>query len=634
MDNWVKFYSIDDLACGFEINNIIDNINVNYYDEITTIKELIISFNTLKYFVNQSFVIHIESKTIIKIDELSKKINMNIGKYLNSNKNNYINLFDELDVLYIDDYFEILEKYKIFECLENLDVFKNKENFNVLEILKFPLLVRYFDLSLKEHILEDSVYSECILNKFCKNWNIFLPQSLTHSDIIDLIEAYIDSEHPNINYLRDIINFPSNNEFKITDKIRLKATKREKTENDKLFKEGSGYQNSVSLRFLDDFEETIKFLTKGTNLEITVNENWIKENDDFPTLWNNFIYLFSIVNINGILLTVSNTNGGSSIEKIWNPKVNYMFWRNSIFVFWEMYVYVVVEGYISTLSKHNIKIENMIEWFFKSYLKDEFKIENFDIYLPLGDNSYFEKCRTIIPEIDKIFKQYNTYIENRNINQELIQISSFSYMTNQIASLNDKKYAYPVGDWFDNLSFLLFSDQSTIFYLKKFDDKYKNFFELVLNEDVKKSDFREHQINRIQILIDEKIIHVNNLGHFEFSDLSYILILKEFYSSDVISYWHKSVEYRNILDNLHKNNQIIYENTLLTRNEQDYFDYYLNRSKFTNSLDIRNRYLHGTNTNCNSEHKTDYYRVIKLLIYIVLKINDDITINIDIVNQS
>lgn len=69
---------------------------------------------------------------------------------------------------------------------------------------------------------------------------------------------------------------------------------------------------------------------------------------------------------------------------------------------------------------------------------------------------------------------------------------------------------------------------------------------------------------------------------------------------------------------------VVFENSLLTRNEQDYLDFYLNKSKFTNGYDIRNRYLHGTNVNDENQYESDYYSILKLIIIIILKINDDL----------
>ncbi len=78
---------------------------------------------------------------------------------------------------------------------------------------------------------------------------------------------------------------------------------------------------------------------------------------------------------------------------------------------------------------------------------------------------------------------------------------------------------------------------------------------------------------------------------------------------------------------------VTFESTLLSRNEQDYLDFYLNKSKFTNGYDLRNSYLHGTNVYDENQHQADYYSILKLLIIIVIKINDDLCLKEDLLTH-
>lgn len=84
-----------------------------------------------------------------------------------------------------------------------------------------------------------------------------------------------------------------------------------------------------------------------------------------------------------------------------------------------------------------------MEWFFKEYLKDELSVPNFEVYFPKKDNTYFEKFRKILPEMDRYFTYWNLFTDYGSIDQEMIKLSTFSYMTKQIKTLNSKKYVYP-----------------------------------------------------------------------------------------------------------------------------------------------------------------------------------------------
>jgi hypothetical protein len=67
---------------------------------------------------------------------------------------------------------------------------------------------------------------------------------------------------------------------------------------------------------------------------------------------------------------------------------------------------------------------------------------------------------------------------------------------------------------------------------------------------------------------------------------------------------------------------------LFSKPERDYFNYFLNKSEFTNGLDLRNSYLHGTQAKPDEiqKHEYAYFTYLKLLILTFLKIEDDLII--------
>ena len=97
-------------------------------------------------------------------------------------------------------------------------------------------------------------------------------------------------------------------------------------------------------------------------------------------------------------------------------------------------------SYVQILKKYEIRLEEVIEWFFKDYLLEEFKIANYVVKMPTSNSSYLEKCRAITPEIDRILKQYQYYIEDGEIDQELLQISSSHMFFENCKSIIGNKY--------------------------------------------------------------------------------------------------------------------------------------------------------------------------------------------------
>lgn len=455
-----------------------------------------------------------------------------------------------------------------------------------------------------------------------------LPPSLTNEEILRVLDDYIDSESDrvNINVLRKIIHFPTGKGLNITDKIKLHAKRKEKEEEEKIFSQDTGMQSSVSIQYQKGVNEEIQLnLTDNIrDISIVVTRDWIEENKDYPTLWNNFIFLFGVIDCNARLTTVSKKNEMSVIESLIRPSGDYLYKDSFAFNNKEMIANAQIYSYIQVLNVIDVRIEDMVEWFFNHYLSQEFSINDFVIKMPSESSSHFEKCRTILPEIDRIFKQYNILIEDGEIDQELIQISSSSIKTSEVQSFIENKYVYPLGEWYKTATFLLFSDQSSIFYLPDKEEKYKNFLDLIIRDNVKKKDFHEYQIRKMNWLFDNDLVIEDEEGFIKVANVETIFILKELYHEDVLNYYRCQPGLQGVINDLVERGIVIFENSLLTRNEQDYIDFYLNKSKFTNGYDIRNRYLHGTNDNNEEKYESDYYSILKIIIIIVLKINDDL----------
>lgn len=63
--------------------------------------------------------------------------------------------------------------------------------------------------------------------------------------------------------------------------------------------------------------------------------------------------------------------------------------------------------------------------------------------------------------------------------------------------------------------------------------------------------------------------------------------------------------------------------TLFTEPERDYLNYMLNKSEFSDGLDLRNKYIHSTYPQDEEEQKKDYITLLKLMILVITKINDE-----------
>jgi len=104
--------------------------------------------------------------------------------------------------------------------------------------------------------------------------------------------------------------------------------------------------------------------------------------------------------------------------------------------------------------------------------------------------------------------------------------------------------------------------------------------------------------------------------------------LKDLYDNEVGSFYHYPKEFQEEVLTM-KNEDIIYtESSLFSKSEQAYFNYFLNKSEFTNGLDLRNSYLHGTQASPKEveKHEMSYFIYLKIIVLTILKIEDDLEI--------
>lgn len=69
--------------------------------------------------------------------------------------------------------------------------------------------------------------------------------------------------------------------------------------------------------------------------------------------------------------------------------------------------------------------------------------------------------------------------------------------------------------------------------------------------------------------------------------------------------------------------KVVTSGTLFSKPEQDYLDYMLNMHKYSNGLDLRNRYCHGNNPIDEKVSESNYYQILKIMCLIIIKINDE-----------
>lgn len=637
----VKFYSIGDWSSGDELIKLESKLKC--FDKNKTdfdINEITEFFNINKYIENEVYLKSWDIDFINSLKDYNKVLKRIIGIFLSGISNlNILSIYKQCDIEYKEDFWELIETFSVYKRIDSntLENLLQEEAVSIYQLLKHQKLVEYYGESIKKYLINESSSAEIILDKYVmenrdRN-NIVIPKELTLIDKETIMVKFINSNNPNINYLEAISKVRGNDNFRVSDTIKLQARRRLKKEQDKLFDKSTGIRRDFSVICSKEIEEDVKYSYVNDKYEFIYSFKWIEENEDYNTLLNNFIFLFEFVDSNIRISLMSKKSEMSIIEKTFSTssrdsyKIGFLF--NS-----KHYLSIMqIQSYYEVLMSIGIRLEEIIKWFFEEYLLREFEMENFVINMPSDNTSFFEKCRFILPEMEFILKQYYTYVSDGYIDQEVLQISSNHLIYKDIPSLISRKYAYPFGSEFDIVTYYLFSDQCMLSYIKRLDEKYKTFYELLMNEDIYISDYNNRFISDLNWLKDNNYIIVNSIGKIEFSEINKIIVLKDLYMNEFINYNRYPKNFRDIIDDMNIKGMIKFEDKLFSKQESDYFNYYLNKSTFDNSLDLRNMYSHGTQPNPDDNfHKNNYFVFLRLLVLIIIKINDELLLRILLIN--
>jgi len=612
-----------------EIVKNFDNTKQDY-----TINEVIEFYNVTIYINNNLFLTKWSKEEVKLIKDSNKQFKTLVNKYFSSISGSDLGqTYENIDWNYKDNYWEINEKFNTFNAFTENEFIKfiNQNSPDLRNILCNKKTVSHFDTAVKDYIISNPMNTEVLIDNFEVHDNqyaLHLPKSLTIKDKELMIINYINSANPNLNYLRLIAIIQNNKDkLEISDKVRLAALKRTKEIESNIFSKSHGFNIKFSVKFKEQNDDVI-VNTNPTLFEVSYNSNWIRENSDYSTLLNNFIYLFEYADLQMRITLVNKISEMSTLQRIIFMRSQNSYNTGMVYAQKDNMSNLQFIGYYNQLEWIDIVFEDIIKWFFDEYLLTEFNVKDYRIKIPSKESQYFEKCRSILPEMESVLKQFNLYVEDGKIDHELLQVSSEHLLFKNCKSLIETKYIYSDSEEFNRVAFYLFSDQCMLAFVKRISDKYNNFYELLRNETVSIDDYPDYQTPMINWLKENKYIEIRN-GIIEFTNIFQILVLRDLYKNDVINYWRCLPALRSEVNEMIKKGILRSESTLFSKPEQDYLNYHFNKSTFNNSLDLRNKYSHGTQPNDSCDdviHKNNYMIFLKLFVLIIIKINDEFCI--------
>ena len=578
--------------------------------------------------INNLIETYLILKLIKKENEFSKFKHL-ISRFHNDISKNFpITIFeidyDSIDIFYKDIFWELvlfLEKINK-DDVSQFESYIKKYNIQTINLKNVTKLIDLFPQVIKENFLFLSRNIEFFLNhqsgKFTDSNGLYIKLGITNEEINNLAREYCQTDSINPNYLQSIVEYKKLSKYEFDDEIKLLAKRKSDKFLEKHFETNEGFQYSISvgIKSLDN-DKLYEPIKNG----ILLNKIILDEHHDFSTLLNNYIYLLGFFNHESGLPWLVANEETFSFARHFSHKSNAHY--DSYFPQLKLYHNLLFQAYFDYLKQNEIDVEEIIEWYFNIYLETELDIKGFRFHASNKESSYDERGKSIICEMDSILDQYELFVRNGEINQDLLEIKSKASSYASLKSFNEKKFII-LNNTPDNSALFsaLFSDQSPLSFISS-KKEHKTFFKHI-KEGVKISDFADYQVEQIKILIEKNILKLSN-DVIKFTNFQEINILNKLWKSGTYCLYYKDKLILDIAEDLCKKGYCEYSDNLFSEYESNYLSYILDDKKYGNGLKIRNKFSHGKfSYKSEEEHQKNYLELLQIVIFYVMRINDEL----------
>lgn len=542
------------------------------------------------------------------------------------------NYFKRLDSEFTDKFWRIIElqgKYKEIPHKEFIKCEKVKQ-YNLGDILLNKRLAQYFEHEILDYIKERPIWISRILDKYIdpKNYNADwkIPNGIDNVETLnELVDKYLEYDKANPDYLMLIANAFDTGNFNIDDELKYRAKLKADSINDEFFNSGNTSQNSGMIETTVSLDPNVPLYDINTTdtgeklrIDYKFSSSWLSKYLDYPTILNNFIYVFGITDLHYRATYLSNPFYDSWAERLFGFSVPSYYHNNMYFRHTLMRVIGSITLYRHFLEENDINLEDVIKWFFEKYLLEEFDVDKFRFNIPKSDASFLEKSRQILPEIDGLLKQYSYYVKHKDIDWKYLNTQAKPTVINNVPSMIQNKYAYLTPEIGKEISECLFNDQKLITF---HNEKYKNFGAYIEHNSISTETIKDIDKPDINFLIKHNILMLKDDKLV--LNRKYYWIIKDIYIYHEFEPYYYDHDVRETVKKMYKAHIIRFGSTLLSQDEINFFNYVMNRHSYANSLEIRNKMLHQHVDESDSENEETYSYIILILIQIVIRINEE-----------
>ena len=547
--------------------------------------------------------------------------------------NALLDVYESVEWQYIDRFWNLASSTKAYEEInsDELEELLSRHSLCISNVMSHYGLVQKFDQHIRAVLSKniDAAVSIIVGNfgaEVRSKEKIYLPPSLTGSDIDEIVLRYLSETNPNLNYVQVLMNWPSAaaKDYSPSIEVRVKAKRRYEELSKQLFDETGSIEYGIEASISGNQIACKDTYVDGNTLKTFFGEEWLSRYLDYPTIMNNCAYVFDYLDERGLLTCPAHEHDESTLMKTFGMRAKDEYDNN---IFFKMRQDLLLEEtalYAMLLERNGRRLEDAIKWTYNVYFAKELGIGGFSISLPATGCSWLDKCKAMGPELERALKGYSLYSKMHVIDPDYFRFENFKLFS-EFQSLYKNKYVIK-GDRYDEVAKPLFWDQSLLTFTSRIKSSEDNLWDLLHNHSVNVDDYDGDCRSAIESLInkgflaesekDERLLPSNKANY-----------LKIIWDSSACPLWRCS---KAIIDEVHdlvKQGYLKYSSALFSPDEASYLNYMFNNAIHSNALALRNSYDHGNSPvddPNSSQFARDYYLFLALLIEITLKISEEL----------
>lgn len=241
--NRVVFYTKENLASGYELQKGEPILRAEIKQNYTDINDILELYNLKKYIDSKTYLSNWTQADIRnfkqKVDSYSKTITQFMSAIT---QDNFKAIYQDVIYDYVSSFWELINNRDFSKNIAKEDFrdILNEKPYVIEEILIHKNLVKRFNTTIRDFFLTHSEIAKILLSIYeikddDQDVTYHLPPSLSVEDKEAIIINFLDLPNVNINYLPIIQNARNREDFKLSDRTRLKAYRLYRTELEKLF---------------------------------------------------------------------------------------------------------------------------------------------------------------------------------------------------------------------------------------------------------------------------------------------------------------------------------------------------------------------------------------------------------------